>query len=348
MSYASVTIDAGVLAVPSLDDTTEDAHHYVETILDWSKLLEDPWVAIYMSERASESLFSDDFYPLRRQLEKLFAAQGVVEYDVNTVATVIDRLLQLTPSFEAYFCIHEVLHENLVLEPDILKLCSGDTLKSDLARCVVLIAILRHHCQDIIGDHSMIIRRATERIVKVRAVIHELEHSREELQNHFDHEVSFDGDVLVCDDFRGLIDCLDEDAILLKANDEVGVKTAIQVAYYKSEVALGPSHEWEDLPDYHIGGEFRASLENHSTRQFASNLLRTIIDTLKQNNMAATHAIRTGRGGNNPQLVRKRDKAKAWRRDIASEYHLHYWICDNGTVEFASISFPHDDFNIPE
>ena len=30
MSFASVTIDAGVLAVPSISATSKDAHHYVE------------------------------------------------------------------------------------------------------------------------------------------------------------------------------------------------------------------------------------------------------------------------------------------------------------------------------
>ena len=54
----SVTIDAGVLAAPPEHGSADDAHRYVETLLDWSKLLDEPWVAIYMSERASEALFA--------------------------------------------------------------------------------------------------------------------------------------------------------------------------------------------------------------------------------------------------------------------------------------------------
>jgi hypothetical protein len=52
-----------------------------------------------------------------------------------------------------------------------------------------------------------------------------------------------------------------------------------------------------------------------------------------------------GKGGNEPQ--QKRGQDKAWRRDIDYEYHLHYWECDDGSVEFASV-VTHNDFSIPE
>ncbi|MCG2777396.1 MAG: hypothetical protein L6406_17130 [Desulfobacterales bacterium] len=142
----SVTIDASVLAVPELESTAEDAHRYIDTILDWRRLLDEPWVAIYMSERASGVLFDTGLYPLRDQLIKLFNAHGIVEYDVHTVVIVVDNLLRRTPHFETYFKIHDVLFDNISTNPDILQFSSGTVLKSDLARCVVLIAILRDHC----------------------------------------------------------------------------------------------------------------------------------------------------------------------------------------------------------
>jgi hypothetical protein len=41
-SLPSVTIDAGVLAVPHVDCAKDDAFQYVDTLLDWSKLLDEP------------------------------------------------------------------------------------------------------------------------------------------------------------------------------------------------------------------------------------------------------------------------------------------------------------------
>ena len=45
----SATIDAGVLAAPPLTANREEVCQYVDTLLDWQKLLEEPWVAIYMT-----------------------------------------------------------------------------------------------------------------------------------------------------------------------------------------------------------------------------------------------------------------------------------------------------------
>lgn len=346
MTAASVTIDAGVLSVPVQNGTADDAHRYVETLLDWSKLLDEPWVAIYMSERASEALFGDGLYPLRDQLKRLFAAHGIVEYDVNTVAVVVDRLLQLTPSFETFFSIRDVLTENLTLEPDVLRLCSGKGLRSDLARCVVLIAVLREHCPQDAREHSLILRNADSRTLRVRAQIHDLDHSRTDLRALPIHPEYFDGEVLVCDDFEGLVECLDEAAILLRAKDDVGVETAIRVALYKSRLANHLTPEWDDVPHHRIGHSFRATVEAlRPTKQTASKVLRAIVETLERTNMTDTHALRTGPGGGDPQRVRSGDRAM--RRDIDYEYHLHYWQCEDGVVEVASVVM-HNDFSIPE
>jgi hypothetical protein len=345
----SVTIDAGVLAAPPESGSTVDVHRYMETLLDWSQLLDEPWVAIYMSERASEALFADNLFPLRNQLKRLFSATGIVEYDVNTVATVVDRLLKLTPSFETYFRIRDVITEGLTTEPDILRLCSGTRLQSDLGRCVVLIAILRRHCQESVSDHSLILRRAPDRIIRVRALIQIFEHDRDDLSAPPSPPEYFDGEVLVCDDFRGLIGCLDEATILLKAADAVGVETAVRITVYKARLARGMDPDWDDVPRYRVGNWFMKSFQSHNPSQpLSAKLLQSVVDVLEGTNMARTHALRTGASGENPQRVRKSDQAKAWRRDVDSKHHLHYWVCEEGIVEMASVSFPHDDFTIPE
>lgn len=347
----SVTIDAGVLAAPPEDGSADDARRYVETLLSWSKLLADPWVAIYMSERASETLFDDDLYPIRNRLDPLFTANGIVEYDVNTVTTVVNRLLCLTPSFEDYFCVRDVLTEELTTKPDILRFYSGVRLQSELERCVVLIAILRKYCDKHVRDHSLILRNAPGKTIKVRALIQALDQNRADLDlaliptppNHFE------GGVSVCDSFNGLIECMDEADTLLTATDNTDIETAIRIAVYKFRMNCGEVFEWDDVPSFRVGHSFCLSLFRlHPTQPLANSLLRAIVETLEENNLLATHSLRTGSGGQDPQRVRRRDRAKAWRRDIDREHHLHYWECEDGTMEIASVSFPHDDFTIPE
>jgi hypothetical protein len=347
MNMPSVTIDAGVLAAPPEYGTVDDTHRYVETLLDWRKLLDEPWVAIYMSEGASEALFADGLYPLRDNLKKLFAANGIVEYDVNTVARVVDTLLQLTPSFETYFRIRDVLAEELSTNPDILRLSAGDKLQSDLARCVILIAILRQHCREPIRDHSLILRHAPKQVVNVRAIIHEIDHDRNDLSALPIHPEVFEGNVLICDDFRGLIECLDESSILVSSTDNVGLETAICIALYKSRLGRGEDPDWDDVRGLQIGLSFFETLRMSCAGQassFPAKVLRAIVETLDGENLAAVHALRTGPGGDDPQQMRGADGAM--RRDIDYESHLHYWQCDDGKVELASV-VRHNDFTIP-
>lgn len=345
----SVTIDAGVLAVPSSAASREAAYHYLDTLLDWSTLLKERWVAIYMSESASGALLDDNMYPLRDDLRRFFAKHEIVEYDVNTVATVADRLLRLTPSFESHFAIQEVLTHDVEMIPDILETCSGISLRSDLARIIVLVAILRQHCYESVFDHSLILRRANGQTVHVRALICMLEHHREDLQQLPNPPDYLESDVLVCDNFKGLIECLDENIVLLQASDDVGVEAAIQISLFKSRLESGATPDWNDTPTYSLGRRFWPSfLRLNPTEQIAAASLRAIIETLERTNAADTHWLRLGEGGNDPQIVRTADRAKAWRRDIDRNHHLHYWLCPDGTIELASIAFPHDDYDIPE
>jgi hypothetical protein len=180
-------------------------------------------------------------------------------------------------------------------------------------------------------------------------VIQVLEHDRDDLDDPPQPPDYFDGDVLVCDSFRGLVGCLDEATILLMATDDVGVETAVRIAVYKSRLArnIGPS--WDDIPAFRIGHEFLASFHDiDPTHKLSGNVLEAIVQTLEGLNLDGTHWLRTGKGGDNPQRLRKSDGAGAWRRDIDSEHHLHYWVCREDLVELASVSFPHDDFTIPE
>lgn len=343
-----VTIDAGVIAVPFPVSSADQLHDYVGTLLDWSKLLDEPWVAIHISGGAAGALFEDQLYPLRDQLKALFHDHGIVEYDVNTVAKVTDRLLALTPSFETYYRVNDVLADSLDTNPDIIKLTTHNGLQSDLARCVLLIAILRKHCRQPLAGHSLILRSAPGSLVRVRAQIHEIEHERDDLPALPSPPDYFEGDVLVCDDFKELVKCLDESAILKEACDTPGVELAIKVALFKEALAKNQEPNWSDTKTPTIGSLFLETCQECCRDQgggLTPRILRAIVETMLSQNMAAIHALRTGMSGAEPQRMRDSDKAQ--RRDIDHEFHLHYWECANGVIELASVVH-HNDFSIPE
>ena len=347
-SLPSVTIDASVLAVPHFSCTKDDAFQYVDTLLDWSKLLDETWVAIYMSERASEALDNDGLYPLRGHLRDFFNTHGIVEYDVNTVATITEKLLTLTPSFEDRYQVEDILSDNLETEPDIIGLATHDGLRSDLVRCIILIAVLRKYCSQPLGGHSLVLRKSPKQVVQVRAQIHDLEHDRDDLPDLPCPPEFFEGDVLVCDDFRDLIECLDESVILVDASDDLGIELSIRIILFKQALSQSEDPDWETIQVPSIGPEFHKTCQrccNNTGNSLAPKILRSIVETIEGQNLSDVRALRTGQGGNDPQRMRGSDKAQ--RRDIDQEFRLHYWDCADGRIELASV-VPHNDFSIPE
>lgn len=346
-SLPSVTIDAGVLAVPDANCTKNDAFQYVDTLLDWSQLLEEPWVTIYMSEHTAESLFSSGLFPLRDHLKALFKNHGIVEYDVNTVAKIANQILNITPYFENYYRVKDVLLEQLETHPDVICFSKYEGLQSNLARCVTLIAILRKYCPQPLGGHSLILRKVPNKVIQVRVQIHELEHTREDIPVLPCPPEFFEGDVLVCDDFHGLIECIDESVLLVSASDNLGIDLAIRIALFRYSIAQGYDLDWGSTIVPIIGSKFRETCQQICSDQghsVPSKILRSIVETIKGENLQAVHALRTGIGGNDPQRMRGTDKAL--RRDIDRELHLHYWECSDGKVELASVVY-HKNFSIP-
>ena len=347
----TISIDSGVLAAPKVEDSSENIYEYVDTLLDWQRLLGEPWVSVHLTERASELLVEEGLYPLRLALQEVFKMHGIVEYDVNTVAQVAERLLRLTPTFEAYFRVRDVLLEQLETEPSLLSLTVGENMAADLGRCVVLMAILRQHCREVVQSHRLILKKSpASGLIIVRAIIHDIEHDRKDLGRVPTAPESFEGQVLACHDFRGLLLSIDEVAAWQAASDEIGKEVAIRIAVYKSRLTRGLDPAWDDVPRTRFGRNFFQTADRvcrANPEDLIPKLLRSVMETAERVNIGSTHALRENQSGGAPQRRRGSDGASAWRRDVDYEYHLHYWECPDGMVELASLG-PHNDFAIPE
>lgn len=343
-----VTIDASVIAVPPSACSADDAHKYVETLMDWRSLLDEPWVAIRMSGRAAEALAESGLYPLRPALSDLFRKFGIEEYSVNDVARLAENLLTITPHFEDYYSLHDVLAEPLETDPHIAVLSVHESLQTDLARCIVLMAILRAHCQQPPAGHSLILRSSPKPSIRVRAQIHALEHERNDIQALPKSPAYFEGEVLACDDFKGLVQILNESAILMAAVDNLGAELAIRIALFKDRLADGEEAEWANSESLSVGHCFLETCQQCCRDRgdlLPPKILRAIVETLRGKKLADVHPLRVGEGGNAPQRMRGKDRAQ--RRDIDYDFHLHYWECEDGSVELGSVVH-HNDFSIPE
>jgi len=345
----SVTIDTCVLAAPPITSTHDEIVNYVDTLLDWSKLLKEDSVSIFMSEKAAQLMCEVNVYPFRPALKFLFQKKGVLIYDANTVALLIEQLLKETPYLEEYFEITDVLPNDLQTNPNLLSLHSSPVLASDLARIVVILAILRTSCTNPILNHSLIIKPWDGNIiVNVTTKIDIIETTRDDLENLPKPPKYFEGEVLTCTNFREFIMNLNEISIWKTATDDKGITLATRIAVYKNRLNRKKEPNWDDIHGFRFNSKFLSYMrdcEKGGAPKLVEKTLRAIVETIDGLNLDATHWLKTGPGGNDPQRTRGNDEA--WRRDIDREYHLHYWKCDDETIEFASVG-PHNMFECPE
>jgi hypothetical protein len=346
----SLLVDAGVLAVPPVESARDDVHSYVQRLIDCGTLLSESWIALCMSDDARDALFENALYPLRPHLSELFAAKNIIEFDPNTVALVADKLLHKVSSFEGSFGVTDVLTTDLATKPDLLSSYTPRCLLTHFERCVVLAAVLKTQAEEPKAEHMLASKSrsgATE--VQVDACIHEIDYSRADLDALPTAPDQFEGSISLCQDFSELVSDIDEVAMWHSAQiDPLIVRTAVKTAVYKSRIQRGMEPVWEDLPSFSLGTEFlertrRCCMAN--PRTLLGRVLRAMVETLDDLALKDVHALRVEEGGSAPQKMRGRDKA--FRRDIDSEYRLHYWDCQDGTKEFASVG-PHNDIGIPE
>ena len=230
--FPSVTIDANVLAVPPVDCVEDEAFEYVETLLDWNSLLKEPWIAIYMSEEVCNVLLGcDESFPGVEQLQKLFRAHGINQYDANTVQKIASRLLQVTPSFERFYKVSDVLIqlEKLEVNPEIPLRFRFDGLQQELARCLTMTAILRKYCLPPNDEHFFIVKNAPNRRIRIRVPLHIFEHSRDDVPDVLNSPQLFEGEVRVCDSFNGLLSDLNSANILINSSNNDETTLAIRI-----------------------------------------------------------------------------------------------------------------------
>ena len=347
-SLHSTTIDASVLAVPPTSCTKDDAVQYVKSLVDWSELSREKWIEINMREDTLAFL-GRELYAENNPIGELFHAHGIFEFDVNTVAKVAGRLRTTAPSFESKYGIRYALFAlaNFKTQPNIFHHITDSGIRSDLAQCITLIAVLRKYCIRSPADHSIISRQAPNQEVQVRVQIDDLEHNRQELMELPMSPEFFEGSVPVCDNFLGLIEFLDEAAILVGATNDFQLRLAIRISLFKYAITQKENPDWQELNVPKINPKFRESCQKCCCDQgefLSKGILTSIVSTVFDLKLNKTHALRSGKGGNDPQIMRNSDKA--FRRDIDYEFHLHYWKCGNGTIELAKVAY-HNDFSIP-
>lgn len=347
----SMTVDAGVLATPALDCHRDEVYQYLETLLKVEHLRKEEWATLTMSQEVVEVLANDDIYPDRLTLQKLLDAKDIEEYDANTVAQMVLKLLSAMPTFEDYFRVNYVLTAKVITKPKQVTIPVGDETTAHLQRCMVLLALLQTYCTPPLQNHTLIVRGAMPvRKVSIRTMIHAIEHQRDDITPFPEAPDSFEGTVNVCGVLYDLIGGVDLASAWRSARGEEERIAALRIALYQVQLTQGDEPKWDDTLafQFRFGRKFieradRVCADGDSA--LVGRMLRSMVETLLGQRLGDVHDLRINGRKGSPQRIRGTDTA--WRRDIDREFHLHYWECDKGLIEFGWIG-PHNDFELPE
>jgi hypothetical protein len=271
--------------------------------------MSDGRIDVYTSVHAPEVLGDCDLYPIRPRLKELLRQAAVFEYDANTVAVLAETILNHSAKSEDLLGISDILVDDLTIDPNYFASHSPTALRDEAQRCAAVVSLAgRYLDEPSLRCHAIAIRAMdVGAAVRVRGIILEIAHSRDDLGGLPMAPAYFEGSTVVCSSFHHLLMTLDEVGILRWAKTAIHVATAVKVGVYKKFASTGNALPWEDLPEFEIGDSFFSSLDAHhvsTDSDLAEKVLRAIVETICHEKLGATHALKKGGGGNNPQRMR--------------------------------------------
>lgn len=349
MSIPSIAVEAALIALPDDDATADDLTIYIDRLLQWSELLDEGTISLRLSETTTQALFDSNRFPHARRIDGLFRKRSLEAFDGTTVARIINRLLELTPSLEKETGTSELLIDDFISNPDVSSsLDSCAPLRQERIRCIGYIVAVKPM---VMPTHPVVLVSSEAKHVStsVSFTLHDAECIEPSIKATLQLPRQFNNDVALASAPISALLHFNEVEIWLNAlrTSQVNqLMLAIRCSVLKMAKRINLSASGQ-LRKFSIHKEFPGSVRNSGADTevgLAGRALRSISETILMQRLSNTHALREGAGPTMKQQSRGKDLA--WRRDIDYEFHLHYWECERGGVEIASVVV-HNDFTIP-
>lgn len=332
---ADVFLDPYLLALPDSTQPQYGLKDYVSVLLGWEALLGQQGLRFLKSKEADATLYQGEAAPTWENVSAAIKTCGADYIQERDVTKVVEQFLRISVAVETVSDIEEFATDGVQVQPLSLMCGRPDHFVA--------------HCHDLLmlaGIHQIMDPPDLPQFLATRFLSHEAV------------DATFEGYVLLRE--AGQTD------------QERTIRGSLRLSgtAYDLERQLDPIVFWqngyiEGALSLYLGTQqagFYGPIQNRKQGfRFApafwellkpsgfshdppkiERLLRALRETVTGIRMEDVHSLRTGVGGNSPQ--RKRNRDLAWRRDIDSEYHLHYWATSNGP-EFVQVGV-HNNFEI--
>jgi hypothetical protein len=339
-------LDPLLFACPAPSEGQDGFDSFLQGILLLRDLRESGWSQLFISATTCDVLCEAHRYPLNNDLHVAITTFGSPEVreeiQARDVIEIIHGLLQKVPTLENYLGITTLLVDEFSTSPNINLDSRPQPLRDGFINLLILCALdkcLKSQPGEKQISLSRGIDQSTGRLsIQTRIV---------DVEGATPLPLPYPADTTcwLCESWDDLNSCLDSEELWMSepigAVQRQAVITSVSREANRQEGSSGNPLRWWFGNEFLLSAQaFGFLCDTTKTRL----ILRACVETILRINLRATHALRTGKGGNNPQRMRGRDKA--CRRDIDKEFHLHYWETPSG-IEFASVVV-HNDCTIPD
>lgn len=345
---ASIALDPRILAAPQGNASRDQIYDFVDRLLSWQSFANERGSSVVISRDAASKLAEDGAYPMPADLKKQMSEVGVIEYDMPTLQKLCDLFLNPKVSFQDYVGVEALLYDSHSFNPELLPYPHLPATTVEAESNAVALAVLNHcGCKNNICGLA-VENRFGNGAMDVSAKLHDIEHRRDDLHKLTELPSQIKGKLSVTSTLAEFAACADFGKLLLSAIDDHQLKLCIKLAIFASRASLDAETEWDSFPEINLGKQFRVRAQEVADIKigFGGNIVESVVALYEAANDRLTHEIRTGPGGGDPQ--KRCGSYGAWRRDVASSVHLHYWKGPGGVIELAWVAHPHDDFYIPD
>jgi hypothetical protein len=328
----SIPLDPHLLAIDGADQ--QRALLLTESILRWSALRDHPYLTLCITDRTLEALSDDGKLPVYTELIRALSAVGVDYADAYTVAQAVAFFVGNITLFESAIGISDILFGQPFTWADTCECPAIPKTCAERKRMLGLAALRQQLGWD---GQIRLAQQSVHRTAQVH--IHGTIELAELAAEPPPFPVNVDQLVTACSDVEAILATLNAVNVWQEINTADGMLFAIRVA---AEQIRGNSA----VSQVQIGGNFIDSATSFHFDQDtgkASRLLSACAEVAVGCKLNQVHAIRTSKTGNAKQL--RRGTAKAWRKDIDHDFHLHYWQLESGLIRLASVA-AHSDFSI--
>ncbi len=334
-------IDTFLLAFPSDDCDLIGFDLYIRRLLEWRELIHAEAFPTYISAIAPSVLGRLGGFPPWRKVAESIERLSPPGVHAGDVFSILQYFLDRLPKVEENIGIREILVEDVHCDPDT-RLNRADTWADDLERLMALIALFAKLRGEANESRYIFTKELSPCPARVRfegALIDvECEPDRECLDRF---PVPLEGAFEAFSCARNFRSSIDPERIWSNAMSREACQLAVQLSVQRMQRLTGQL----DHRPWALGNAFLSSIvgSNLGAPEKGRAILRAAAETILDQNMRSTHALRGDKKAGSPQRTRGDDRA--WRRDVDYEYHLHYWSGPTG-LELAAV-VNHNEFDIP-